>query len=193
MFDTTHCFDEGTHACRILDPCRGFDATGYIHRKRAHATDRFGDVARIEAAGQNQGLGHLRSLRPVKSCASATLLAPSVTFTENIWRQFRPAYISDLENLRIMRISVLVFAIATLSRDLANPVPLAIAGTAVSALLGATSWSQAASAREFGDQTQMLNLPLAPVVYFMSAMLFVNALVQIGLLWSDLRGEGADV
>lgn len=62
----------------------------------------------------------------------------------------------------------------------------------VSALLGATSWSQAASAREFGDQTQMLNLPLAPVVYFMSAMLFVNALVQIGLLWSDLRGEGAD-
>ena len=33
--------------------------------------------------------------------------------------------------------SVLVFAIATLSRDLANPVPLAIAGTAVSALLGA--------------------------------------------------------
>ena len=33
--------------------------------------------------------------------------------------------------------SVLVFAIATLSRDLANPVPLAIAGTAVSALLSA--------------------------------------------------------
>lgn len=33
--------------------------------------------------------------------------------------------------------SVLVFAIATLSRNLANPVPLAIAGTAVSALLGA--------------------------------------------------------
>ncbi|MFT3969778.1 MAG: iron ABC transporter permease [Micropruina sp.] len=33
--------------------------------------------------------------------------------------------------------SVLVFGIATLSRDLANPVPLAIAGTAVSALLNA--------------------------------------------------------
>ncbi len=33
--------------------------------------------------------------------------------------------------------SVFVFAIATLSRDLANPVPLAIAGTAVSALLNA--------------------------------------------------------
>lgn len=33
--------------------------------------------------------------------------------------------------------SMIVFGIATLSRDLANPVPLAIAGTAVSALLGA--------------------------------------------------------
>lgn len=33
--------------------------------------------------------------------------------------------------------SVLVFGIATLSRDLANPVPLAIAGTAVTALLNA--------------------------------------------------------
>ena len=54
-------------------------------------------------------------LSAIKSCASATLLAPSVTFTENIWRQFRPEYISDLENLRIMRISVLVFAIAVLA------------------------------------------------------------------------------
>ena len=30
-------------------------------------------------------------LSAIKSTASATLLAPSVTFTENIWRQFRPA------------------------------------------------------------------------------------------------------
>ncbi len=29
-------------------------------------------------------------LSAIKSCASATLLAPSVTFTENIWRQFFP-------------------------------------------------------------------------------------------------------
>jgi len=53
-------------------------------------------------------------LSAIKSCASATLLAPAVTFTENIWRQFRPAYISDDENLRIMRISVFVFAICVL-------------------------------------------------------------------------------
>ncbi|WP_313084718.1 sodium:solute symporter family protein [Pulveribacter sp.] len=53
-------------------------------------------------------------LSAIKSCASATLLAPAVTFTENIWRQFRPTYISDDENLRIMRISVFVFAICVL-------------------------------------------------------------------------------
>jgi TRAP-type C4-dicarboxylate transport system permease small subunit len=59
---------------------------------------------------------------------------------------------------------------------------------AVSALLAAVSWSQAESAREYADQTQMLNLPLAPVVYFMSAMLLVNALVQLGVLVVELRG-----
>ncbi len=41
-------------------------------------------------------------LSAIKSTASATLLAPSVTFTENIWRQFRPAG-TDRENLMTMR------------------------------------------------------------------------------------------
>ena len=54
-------------------------------------------------------------LSAIKSCASATLLAPSVTFTENIWRQFRPEKISDRENLLAMRISVLVFAVCVLA------------------------------------------------------------------------------
>jgi len=52
-------------------------------------------------------------LSAIKSCASATLLAPSVTFTENIWRQFRRGA-SDRENLLTMRISVLVFSLAVL-------------------------------------------------------------------------------
>jgi len=52
-------------------------------------------------------------LSAIKSCASATLLAPSVTFTENIWRQFYPAA-SDRETLFAMRISLLVFAAAVL-------------------------------------------------------------------------------
>jgi len=53
-------------------------------------------------------------LSAIKSCASATLLAPSITFTENIWRQFRSNQVSDRENLLTMRISVLVFAICVL-------------------------------------------------------------------------------
>ena len=52
-------------------------------------------------------------LSAIKSTASATLLAPSVTFTENIWRQFRPAG-ADRRNLRAMRVTVLVFSVAVL-------------------------------------------------------------------------------
>nr|WP_316643937.1 sodium:solute symporter family protein [uncultured Roseateles sp.] len=48
-------------------------------------------------------------LSALKSTASATMLAPSVTFVENIWRQFRPR-ISDRQELRTMRIAVLVFS-----------------------------------------------------------------------------------
>lgn len=48
-------------------------------------------------------------LSAIQSCASATLLAPSVTFVENIWRQFHP-HMGDQQELRTMRITVLVFA-----------------------------------------------------------------------------------
>ena len=48
-------------------------------------------------------------LSAIKSCASATLLAPSVTFTENIWRQFRP-HQSDKQALLAMRVTVVVFS-----------------------------------------------------------------------------------
>ena len=48
-------------------------------------------------------------LSAIKSTASATLLAPSITFVENIWRQFRPRQ-SDRSELRSMRITVLLFS-----------------------------------------------------------------------------------
>ena len=48
-------------------------------------------------------------LSAIKSTASATLLAPSVTFVENIWRQFYPRQ-SDRHELKTMRITVLVFS-----------------------------------------------------------------------------------
>ena len=53
-------------------------------------------------------------LSAIKSTASATLLAPSVTFTQNIWRQFRPRT-SDRQELRAMRVTVLVFSALVLA------------------------------------------------------------------------------
>ena len=58
-------------------------------------------------------------LSAIKSTASATLLAPSVTFTENIWRQFRPGG-TDRQNLRTMRITVLVFSVCVLAYAIAS-------------------------------------------------------------------------
>ncbi|MDP1886512.1 sodium:solute symporter family protein, partial [Polaromonas sp.] len=48
-------------------------------------------------------------LSAIKSTASATLLAPSVTFVENIWRQFKPR-MSDKRELKLMRTTVLIFS-----------------------------------------------------------------------------------
>ena len=49
-------------------------------------------------------------LSAIKSCASATLLAPSVTFAENIVRGFFK-HLSDQDLLKIMRITVLFFTV----------------------------------------------------------------------------------
>jgi SSS family transporter len=49
-------------------------------------------------------------LSALKSTASATLLAPSVTFVENIWRQFFPRT-GDRKELWTMRVAVLVFSV----------------------------------------------------------------------------------
>ena len=48
-------------------------------------------------------------LSAIKSTASATLLAPSVTFVENIWRQFKPR-MGDQQELKTMRVTVLIFS-----------------------------------------------------------------------------------
>lgn len=53
-------------------------------------------------------------LSAIKSTASATLLAPSVTFVENIWRQFKP-HMGDQQELKTMRITVLVFSVFVLA------------------------------------------------------------------------------
>jgi Na+/proline symporter len=53
-------------------------------------------------------------LAAILSCSSATLLAPSVTFAENVLRNFFPN-ITDDQFLRMLRIVVLVFAMGVLA------------------------------------------------------------------------------
>ena len=53
-------------------------------------------------------------LSAIMSTASATLLAPSTTFVENILRNLRPG-MSDAEALKAMRVSVLVFTLCVLT------------------------------------------------------------------------------
>ncbi|HBZ06222.1 MULTISPECIES: sodium:solute symporter family protein [Massilia] len=48
-------------------------------------------------------------LSAIKSTSSATLLAPSTSFTENILKNLRPG-MSDREQLRAMRITIVIFA-----------------------------------------------------------------------------------
>jgi SSS family transporter len=57
-------------------------------------------------------------LSAIKSTASATLLAPSVTFVENIWRQFKP-HMGDKQELMTMRITVLCFSASVLAYAIA--------------------------------------------------------------------------
>jgi Na+/proline symporter len=49
-------------------------------------------------------------LSAIKSCASATLLAPSVTFSENILKGFLP-HLSDKQHLKLMRVVLVCFTV----------------------------------------------------------------------------------
>jgi len=78
-------------------------------------------------------------LSAIKSCASATLLAPSVTFTENIWRNIVSRR-SDQNELRAMRITVLVFSLFVLSYSIAmqgTPIYELVSGAYQIPLVGA--------------------------------------------------------
>lgn len=62
--------------------------------------------------------------------------------------------------------------------------------TAASFFFGTVTWSRALAARELGDETTMLTLPLAPMVFFMSVMLFLNSLGHAADLWRAVRKGG---
>ncbi|WP_342118622.1 sodium:solute symporter family protein [Pseudoduganella sp. OTU4001] len=57
-------------------------------------------------------------LSAIKSTSSATLLAPSTSFTENILKNLRPG-MSDKQQLRAMRITIVVFAATVLAYAIA--------------------------------------------------------------------------
>jgi len=78
-------------------------------------------------------------LSALKSTASATLLAPSVTFVENIWRQFCPR-VSDRQELWTMRVAVLIFAACVCSYAIAlqgTPIYDMVSGAYQVTLVGA--------------------------------------------------------
>jgi len=52
-----------------------------------------------------------------------------------------------------------------------------------SILFGVVSWGRATAAHEYQDRTTILSLPIAPMVFFMSILLFVNALGNAAHLW----------
>jgi len=78
-------------------------------------------------------------LSAIMSTASATLLAPSVTFVENIWRQFRPR-LGDQQELRTMRAAVLVFTVCVCAYAIAlqgTPIYDLVSGAYQVTLVGA--------------------------------------------------------
>ncbi len=77
-------------------------------------------------------------LSAIMSTASATLLAPSTTFAENMLRHLRPG-MSDTQFLRAMRVSVVVFALCVLTFALrtSDSIYQMVAGAYTVTLVGA--------------------------------------------------------
>lgn len=62
-----------------------------------------------------------------------------------------------------------------------------LVAAATSGFFGVVTWGRALGARALGDETTMLALPLAPMVFFMSVMLLLNALWHAAQLGRALR------
>lgn len=78
-------------------------------------------------------------LSAIKSCASATLLAPSVTFTENIWGALSP-FKDDHAKLRAMRATTLCFSATVLAYSIlmrGTPIYELVSGAYQVTLVGA--------------------------------------------------------
>ena len=107
-------------------------------------------------------------LSAIMSCSSATLLAPSVAFSENIVRGFFPG-MGDREFLRVMRIAIVVFTLivlgfalysnASILKMVENAYKVTLAGAFVPLFFGAfwkRATTQGALAAIFGGLTSWL-------------------------------------
>ena len=107
-------------------------------------------------------------LSAIMSCSSATLLAPSVAFSENIVRGFFPG-MGDHQFLRVMRIAIVVFTLivlgfalysnASIFKMVENAYKVTLAGAFVPLFFGAfwkRATTQGALAAIFGGLTSWL-------------------------------------
>lgn len=107
-------------------------------------------------------------LSAIMSCSSATLLAPSVAFSENIVRGFFPG-MGDREFLRVMRIAIVVFTVivlgfalysnASIFKMVENAYKVTLAGAFVPLFFGAfwkRATTQGALAAIFGGLASWL-------------------------------------
>ncbi len=129
-------------------------------------------------------------LSAIMSCSSATLLAPSVAFSENILRAFFPG-IGDHAFLRLMRITivcfagiVLVFALntnASIFKMVENAYKVTLAGAFVPLFFGAY-WRRATTQGA-----------LAAIFGGLFSWLLVEALVDASLVPAQLIGLGVSM
>ena len=128
-------------------------------------------------------------LSAIMSCSSATLLAPSVTFAENIVRGFYPN-LSDKQFLRVMRITIVCFACVVLAfalnsqasifKMVENAYKVTLAGAFVPLFFGAF-WKRATSTGA-----------MAAILCGISGWLLVDfGIIDITLVPAQLIGLGA--
>ncbi len=56
-------------------------------------------------------------------------------------------------------------------------------------VLSFTVWEKAVEAQGYGDVTAMLQIPIAPMVYFMSVMLALNGCIVLVMAWWSATGH----
>lgn len=68
----------------------------------------------------------------------------------------------------------------------------ALLATVVSGFLAWVTWGKAASTAGYGDMTAMLGIPLAPFVYFMAALLALDAVYHAANILRPVAATGSD-